>query len=115
MLSLARSRTVVRLFTDIQLQTALQIECSMVVKFGSVEDGFNASEACAWFAEWLTEARMWVLVTGSFGGFEQFCIDFYEHLEFWPILDALLVLVFGSAVFWSDRLGAVLIDVIQWL
>ena len=87
----------------------------MVVKFGSVEDGFNASEACAWFAEWLTEARLWVLVTGSLEDSSSFALTFMSTWSSGQYSMHCWFLCSGLRFSGLTDLGAVLIDVIQWL
>uniref|UniRef100_A0A7S4USN1 Uncharacterized protein n=1 Tax=Alexandrium monilatum TaxID=311494 RepID=A0A7S4USN1_9DINO len=68
-----------RSYTDLQLQTVLEHECSRDEQFMTVESGLKEREVCMEFAEQLASARMKELDSGSTEGYAAFCQDYYKH------------------------------------
>lgn len=71
--------TIDRAYSDAQLRTVLENECSMDKMFISVETGFSDYEACKRFAKMLTDARDAELKTGSTDGYESFCGFYHKY------------------------------------
>lgn len=69
-----------RSYTDMQLKTVLENECSLSKEFPTIYDtGFEHHKACVDFASKLTDARFQELNTGSTKGYKEFCTKYYEH------------------------------------
>mmetsp|Transcript_81873 Transcript_81873/g.162595 ORF Transcript_81873/g.162595 Transcript_81873/m.162595 type:complete len:255 (-) Transcript_81873:44-808(-) len=70
-------RTIDLAYTDAQLRTVLENECSMDKMFVSVETGFGDDDACKRFAKLLSDARDMELKDGSVDGYHEFCEHYY--------------------------------------
>lgn len=73
------TKTIDMAYSDAQLETVLENECSLDKMFISVETGFNDYDACKRFAKLLTNARDMELKDGSVEGYEKFCEYYYEY------------------------------------
>mmetsp|Transcript_9784 Transcript_9784/g.18515 ORF Transcript_9784/g.18515 Transcript_9784/m.18515 type:complete len:304 (+) Transcript_9784:122-1033(+) len=67
-----------RAYTDVQLRSVLENECSLDKMFVSVETGFGDDDACKNFAKTLVDARNEELEKGSLEGYKKFCDGYYE-------------------------------------
>mmetsp|Transcript_68316 Transcript_68316/g.206529 ORF Transcript_68316/g.206529 Transcript_68316/m.206529 type:complete len:283 (+) Transcript_68316:1-849(+) len=66
-------------YTDLQLQTVLEDQCSLDERFQSAESGFDDAQACVKFARRLAEARTQELEKQSLRGYRDFCKEYYLH------------------------------------